>query len=146
MSLRDFSRRIRLRAAEVDTGVNRVVRETALLIDRDLVLGTPVDTGRARANWQVNVGSPETESIPAYVGGAKGSTGAANAQAAIAQGEAAIGARQPGQSIFISNNLPYIARLNDGYSAQAPAGFVQTTIQRAVDFIRNRARVLNRGN
>jgi len=146
VSFRQFASRIRRRARDLPERVDRVVRETALICDRDLVLGTPVDTGRARSNWQVSVGVGETEAIPAYAEGDAGSTGAANAQAALAQGQAAIGSRQPGQSIFITNNLPYIGRLNDGYSAQAPAGFVQVAVQNAVEFVRNRARVLSGGN
>jgi len=146
VSLRDFSVRMRRRVREVEVGVDRIVRETALLCDRELVLTTPVDTGRARSNWQVSVGAAETEAIPAYSEGEGGSTGAANAQAALDQGRAAVAGRGQGQTIFITNNLPYIGRLNDGYSAQAPAGFVQTAVQTAVEYVRNRARVLGRGN
>ena len=34
--------------------------------------------------------------------------------------------------MFVSNNVKYITRLNDGYSRQAPAGFVQSAIRKAV--------------
>ncbi len=36
-----------------------------------------------------------------------------------------------GGRLFLSNNVPYISRLNDGSSGQAPAGFVQAAIARA---------------
>jgi formaldehyde-activating enzyme involved in methanogenesis len=32
----------------------------------------------------------------------------------------------------VSNNVPYINRLNEGHSAQAPAGFVQQAVAKAV--------------
>ena len=35
-------------------------------------------------------------------------------------------------SVFVSNNVPYILKLNDGHSQQAPAGFIQTAIHKAV--------------
>lgn len=33
-----------------------------------------------------------------------------------------------GQKLFITNNLPYAKRIEDGYSKQAPAGMVKVTI------------------
>ena len=33
---------------------------------------------------------------------------------------------------FITNNVPYIVRLNDGSSKQQPRGFVQRAIRKAV--------------
>jgi hypothetical protein len=36
------------------------------------------------------------------------------------------------QTIWILNGLPYIERLNEGHSQQAPAGFVETAIYRNV--------------
>jgi hypothetical protein len=38
--------------------------------------------------------------------------------------------------MHITNNLPYIVRLNQGYSAQAPAGYVEQGVlaaRRAID-------------
>jgi hypothetical protein len=35
---------------------------------------------------------------------------------------------QLGQRLFITNNLPYAQRIEDGYSQQAPAGMVKVTI------------------
>jgi hypothetical protein len=144
-SLEEFARRVRIYGRNVDKNIGRVVREVALVVDRELVLATPVDTGRARSNWIVNLGSAATGSRDPYTPGEKGSTGEANAQAAIAQGNATIGLRKDGQDIYISNNLPYIGRLNEGSSAQAPAQFVEQAVQRAVQVVR-KARVVSNGN
>ena len=35
---------------------------------------------------------------------------------------------QLGQKLYITNNLPYAERIEDGYSQQAPAGMVKVTI------------------
>lgn len=92
--------------------------------------GTPVDTGWARANWLASVTQPITE--PAG--------DPENVSAAESEKEAGLGKvlayRLSAGSVFISNNVPYITRLNDGYSQQAPAGFVQRAIQEAVTNIR----------
>lgn len=92
--------------------------------------GTPVDTGWARANWLASVGqsvkkpsgSPETVSVAE-----------ADQQAGLGQ---VLAFRLGAGSVFISNNVPYILRLNDGHSQQAAPGFVQRAIQEAVTNVR----------
>lgn len=143
--LRDFSRRIRERGRQVESGANRIKREVALIADREVVLETPVDTGRARSNWIVSLTAPILDEREPYAPGERlGKSERSNAQAAIDQGAGRIVVAAPGQTIFISNNVSYIGRLNDGWSAQAPAGFVQTAVLRAVGSVRG-ARIL-RGN
>jgi hypothetical protein len=143
--LGDFARRIRAIGKQVETGANRVKRQVALVADRELVLETPVDTGRARSNWIVSLQAPVLSEREPYAPGQKLGRGErANAQAAIDQGAGRIVVAAPGQTIFISNNVRYIGRLNDGWSAQAPAGFVQGAVMRAVSSVRG-ARIL-RGN
>lgn len=129
----DFQRRITILARNIETQVDALVRKTALAVDQTLVMSTPVDTGRARSNWVVQIGSAPDGEIDAYAPGEKGTTGAENTQAAINQAEAAISRYSGGAGeIHITNNLPYIQRLNDGYSHQAPAGFVEEAISLAV--------------
>lgn len=142
IGLGPFSRRMDFRARELGRDVDRVVRSVALAADQAVVFATPVDKGVARSNWRVSVGTPSVGTIGAYSpGDGLGIGEAANAQAAIAQALAAIAARRPGQSIFIVNNLPYIQRLNDGSSAQAPAGFVEAAVAEASSVVA-RARLL----
>ena len=43
-----------------------------------------------------------------------------------------IGYRLNKGKAFISNNVPYIRRLNDGHSKQAPVGFIQRAVRKAV--------------
>lgn len=92
--------------------------------------GTPVDTGWARANWQPRIGSPATDVVgtPEAVGTAK------------AAQEAGLGAllvyKLAAGSVYITNNVAYITRLNEGSSGQAPKGFVQRGVQEAVNNVR----------
>lgn len=125
---KEFERNMRKRARNVEQGAAQAVRKAALAIDAAVVLATPVDTGRARSNWQVSLNAPPGNTLPAYSPGAGGNTGSANAQAALQQGADTVARSRPGDSIWITNNLPYIGRLNNGHSAQAPAGFVQKAI------------------
>lgn len=141
-SLRQFAERMRELGRRVETNTPRLVRRTALAIDQTVVLGTPVDTGTARSNWQVQINGPVTETREAAVPGENGSTAGPNAQIAIEEGREVIDTyRGEGQEIYISNPIPYIDRLNDGSSAQAPAGFVEQAVQTGVDAI-SRARLL----
>lgn len=120
--------------AALDKFVADAVRKIVLDIVANLTAspsqgGTPVDTGWARANWIVQIGSPHTSTFgdPTSV-----STAAQEA------GKAAVIRYKLGQGpVFISNNVPYILRLNEGWSQQAPAGFVQGAIAKAVrqDFL-----------
>jgi hypothetical protein len=102
-----------------------VVRTVCLDLFSDITMNTPVDTGRARANWFASVGMPISTSVE-YTGNPASASGEAigNAQAAVAQA--------PGNVFWISNNLPYIYRLEfEGWSKQAPNGMVRLAIDRA---------------
>lgn len=91
--------------------------------------GTPVDTGWARANWIPSVGG-EPAITPS---GAKESV-----QTAEASLQAGLGSLLSYKlifgSVFITNNVPYIIKLNDPpqHSQQARPGFVQAAITAAV--------------
>jgi hypothetical protein len=120
-------------AQRLPRAINTVVKELARDVDRGVILGTPVDVGTARSNWVVSLSTPQGNFIAAYAPGIRLGRGEkANANAAIAQGLAVINTRQPGQTIWIVNNAPYIGVLNTGYSAQSPALFVETAIISAV--------------
>lgn len=123
------------RLPEVSSNMAKLA--TRLIIE-DLVLHTPVDTGTAISNWQVSLGSPLTEVIPALNPSVKGKTVKGRWQHSIPPditrqnnisiiliaANNVLDFKQPGQDIFITNNLAYISILNQGSSEQAPAGFV----------------------
>ncbi len=133
-SLAAFSKSIVLTASQIQPNADALTRKCALAVDQTVVLATPVDTGRARSNWIVTTDTPASNEIPAYVPGKGQSTGAANAQAAINQGQTEI-AKFKGEvngAICITNNLDYIEGLNDGHSAQAPANFVEQAVSAGI--------------
>lgn len=141
----EFAKAIKMYADGIQTTVPQLVRKTALAIDQAVVLATPVDTGRARSNWLVSVDAPATEEIDAYSPGKEGSTAGPNAQAAIDQGQEAVATYGPdNKSIHITNNVPYIGRLNEGHSAQAPANFVEQAIDAGIAAVQG-SKILKKG-
>lgn len=115
-------------ARQVEKAAWEAQRQTALVIDQAVVLGTPVDTGRARSNWRVSVGSASRGTIDPYAPGRKLGLGeGANAQAAINQGLQALAGSTGGKAIHIGNNVHYIGKLENGHSPQN-RGFVKAAI------------------
>lgn len=115
----------------VRTVASQMVRRVAFAVDKAVVMASPVDTGRFRANWQVTVGAPATGTVK-HVPGMKGSTAGVNAAKAMEQIMPLMQTYQLGQPIYIVNNLVYGPRLNDGHSKQAPENFVQKAIRAGV--------------
>ena len=128
-SLDQFATRMKQRALEIERGAGKLVRETALVANQAVIAATPVDTGRARANWLASLQNPVEEATD-NVDPSGSETIAANAST--------IENQKPGESIYLSNNLPYIESLNQGSSAQAPAGFVEQAVQTAVAYVRKK--------
>lgn len=97
------------------------IRYLCLDLFKNVVQGTPVDTGRARGNWQATINTPAT-----------GSTEDTDKQGGATISAASNAVSQAvGNVFYITNNLPYIYRLEfDGWSKQAPSGWVRTAIER----------------
>lgn len=116
------------KAKAIDKAASQTAVDTALAIVGDLAYKTPVDTSQALSNWQVTLDEPASAFIGPHYPGELGSTQRASAQETINRAKAVLAAKKPGQKIFITNNAPYIKRLNDGYSGQQPAGFVERAV------------------
>lgn len=117
--------------AKVPEKADQVVKKAIFDIFRDIVMATPVDTGRARGGWQVGgeLGSGQTGLLD------KGGTGAlGNAHTGI-QGLVAR-AEVVG---YIFNNVEYIKVLEDGHSKQAPRGMVKVTLTRWQQYVEKAA-------
>lgn len=102
-------------------GTRRVIREVALETTAKLIRRTPVDTGRARSNWFIGINAPSRQSRKRPV----------SPGAAIGRAAARLTSSRLQDTVYITNNLPYIQRLNRGWSAQAPPGYVQQAVREA---------------
>lgn len=128
--LNGLARRMEGHARTIERNIPKLKVRVATAVHREVVLGTPVDTGRARSNWQLSVGTPIlTQILPYAPGKGLGRSEGANAQGAIAQGQLAL-LKLPGEGekVYIANNVPYINKLNAGGSSQAPAAFVEFAV------------------
>lgn len=129
-NLSEIKLRIKDINADIPKLVSQAVRKITLDIDRNLTLATPVDTGRARANWQVTISKPASGVIDFDGGGDNNANKSAASAYSTNQTITALSAKMPEYPIvYITNNLDYIQRLNNGTSEQAPANFVETSIQ-----------------
>ncbi len=129
MGTRDDIKRVKL---EVRESTTKEIIALALQIHGELVdnppSGTPVDTGWASANWWPSVSTPASANT-----GRPGEGSVASREAQRAAGVTQVLSYKLGQgSIYITNNVPYIDRLNNGWSQQSPAGFVDRAVQVAV--------------
>lgn len=125
-----FSPKEIVRTLTKDLGLARNTIGEAFV--RDIVPRTPVDTGHARRNWQVNFGAPNGQELPG-VDKAGGNT-VINGVSRIKSG----GQRNAFLPLIIENNVPYIGRLNAGSSQQAPPMFVELSIRKAINAIARR--------
>ena len=126
----EFGVDIRKFVARAGGNVDKIVRKVCLDLSSSIVLKTPVDTGRARANWQMTIGQPASGTVE---------TVDKRGRSTIAAGRDAV-KQAPGNVFWITNNLPYISVLeyglyNDGpnttggFSKQAPNGMVRISIR-----------------
>jgi hypothetical protein len=98
-----------------------IIRKITLELDQAVVLATPVDTGRARGNWYPSINAPST----AVDFGASDKSGSQ----AISAAQGVIASMRLGDTVWLTNNLPYILPLENGHSKQAPQGMVDINLE-----------------
>ena len=114
--------------------LNMIMRLAALNLFRQVILKTPVREGRARSNWVATVGDISREVTDNIK---------SEAQTVNDMIEKITGG-QLKKGFFLTNNLPYIQKLEyggypnpaktgtktvNGYSKQAPAGMVRISLE-----------------
>lgn len=102
----------------------RIMRSFGIEFYRQVTIATPVDTGRARCGWNCSTGSPDLTIPP------EGKYKIATSRATKSFTAQVV---SNADSIYISNAVPYIGKLNNGWSNQAPARFVELCFTNAVD-------------
>jgi hypothetical protein len=108
----------------------RIKKETSAMV-REIVKGTPLRTGNARSNWNVNIGSvDETIRKPYYdylkITGKRGKfSERRNLTPTVLAADAVIDVWdvKRDERLFISNNVSYISGLESGVSSQN-SGFI----------------------
>jgi hypothetical protein len=97
--------------------MDQVRRASILELFSLVILGTPVDTGRLRGNWQTTINSP-TDSVRDKLD--------KSGSEAIADVAANLGGLM--DVVWFVNNLPYAEAIEMGGSRQAPAGMVRKNV------------------
>lgn len=107
---KSFSADIEAFGKKMNLNADEALRSVALELFGRIVEQSPVDKGRYRASHRVSVNtvdaSVEPEGQDTY--GLPSSAEISNAKF--------------GDTVILSNNLPYAQRIEDGWSGQAPAG------------------------
>ena len=110
-SVAGFNSDLRKFAKATGVETELVVRKIAFEVLKGVVQKTPVDTGRAKANWNLGYGSANRKITN-------------NTTFRLIQPPKGSGKRV----IYITNHLPYINALEHGSSKQAPRGMVGLTM------------------
>jgi len=122
--MRNWTRDPKMFATETRQQFSKLLSAVAMRIYVNLVMTTPVDTGRARSNWIATIGSPSNAT-----------RAAGSASAAIRSAKQVFAPKsipKEGATLYITNNLDYVVFLNQGSSKQAPAHFVEAAIDSVV--------------
>lgn len=131
-------------AAKVQLDLETVARKSTLDVFTAVVLKSPVDTGRFRANWNVSQGAPDATVTD--------STDKGRAQTEVNK----VQTLPVGGVTYLSNSLPYAQVLEyglypnppksptgktvDGFSKQAPQGMVRLSALEYNDYVKKALR------
>lgn len=126
-------------AERMKLDLDTVVRKSTVQVFDAVVKKTPVDTGRARANWNVSRGAPDSTA-----------TASTNQARAATEVQKAL-AEPAGGVVYLANGLPYARVLEygeypnppkggkgktaGGFSRQAPAGMVRISAVEFSDYV-----------
>lgn len=109
--------------------INDLRRGVTMKLFSAVILDTPVDTGRLRANWQCTLERPATGTTEKED---------KSGRVPIAEAQAVTNASDGDTPVFLSNNLPYAAKIEfEGWShTKAPEGMVRRNVVRFGRLIR----------
>ena len=134
---KDISKLITDVAQKYNRGIDDVVEDVAVSLSQRIIERTPVGQpstwesprsappgyvgGRARANWFPTIDSPSNDTTEST------STNESSSRITGIKNQIA------GNVYYLTNNLPYIRRLEyDNWSKQAPRGMVRVTLREAL--------------
>ena len=115
MATTKFSVNVRKWAETAQLSAEQATRAATLEMFTGVVRKSPVDTGRFRANWQIDQRGFNYEKFDP------------SGQEKVVEITQKVMASEVGGVISLINNLPYAERLEFGHSKQAPEGMVRLT-------------------
>ncbi len=112
LQVAEFARKLNLAVADVQKSI-------ALDLYARLVKKNPVDTGRARGSWTMATNRVDRSVLPER----------RTSLPPYPEPVVTPPAIQVGDTVWISNNVPYIGELERGHSQRAPHGFVKLSVE-----------------
>src|SRR6056297_229431 len=133
MASNNFSDQIARFAEQSGETIDQVVTDYVVGVSQKIIERTPVGNpslwessappgyvgGTARANWVPSIGTPEQAEVNST------DQNSGNNQLLAIQNQI------PGNIYYLTNNVPYIERLEYGWSTQAPNGMMRRTLREA---------------
>jgi hypothetical protein len=129
--LGDLAKEFNRLAAELPQALSKATAQIASSMVSDLAHNTPVDTSQALSSWIVSFDSPSSIVGKPWFPGHHGSTQSQSAAATVDEANRILADKRPGQTIYITNNQPYIQALDDGTISKQPGNFVALAMARA---------------
>lgn len=113
--------------------IDKVRRASALEVFTLVIMGSPVDTGLLRGNWQTKLNAPVLKSTSRLDPGGS---------AAVAEALANLGSMV--DVVYMTNSLPYAERIEyEGWSRQAPNGMVRAAAAKWQRIVQEKAKAYN---
>lgn len=114
-------------ARQVVRNVEEGAKHTMDVVQETCITFCPVKTGRARNGFKVSDGIPNQS--PPQMEGPFDMTG----QYRIIENRKVLEAnKNPEPNFYLTNTVPYVPKLNEGSSAQAPAGFIEMSFAEGI--------------
>lgn len=110
-----FSADIRNFSQRQKDNYEKIRRESIIALFDMVVLGSPVDTGRFRGNWQCTIDHGATGTLQDIV----------PAQEVRNRIQKTVNGSEAVHAVYLTNNLEYAEALEYGHSAQAPNGMLR---------------------
>ncbi len=109
-----------------EKGLHNATVATLLNVTTQVIKGTPVATGRAKANWQATINTPANGTVDA-VDTSGPSSGGKTLQAAMPVAQNAVG-----KTYYLTNNVPYIGILEfvPNFTKLTETGWVRKSVKK----------------
>lgn len=99
---------------------------------------TPVLTGHARWNWVPSINTPNAGELEGVAGvDTTGENLTSREHSKFQRIRRELLKMPLGQTLWITNNVPYIQPLEDGWSQKAPEGMARVALHSTIEYARN---------
>jgi hypothetical protein len=142
-----FASDLRSFTVRASNNADQIFRGTTISLFSNIVKRTPVLSGRLKGNWQIDVNARPTGTVEEIDASAINDLGSAS----VSKIAAGVQQASIGDSIYMTNNLPYALPIERGRvegtdgttgSLQAPAGMVEVSAAEFSREIQRQARLV----